>query len=143
MKIFSIAAAFSILFVSCKKGDNRQYSKWYVNNDSFYTNDIRVDKGNAVCQIQGNDFTNRYFLEFHLNYFPIGGSFPILCSQQNPYWACLTITYKGIGYVSPKNTNLQADDLNGKGSYVLQPAWFYNESNAQDSVLVRGTFNEP
>jgi len=143
MKQFLLIASLFIILYSCKKEDSKQYSKWFVNTDSFYTNDIRADRGKAIHILEGNDFKNRYYVEFHLNYYPQEGSYPIRCLGQNPDWVCITINYKGIGYIGPKNAYLQAALKNGKASYTLEPVWFYNESNVMDSVLVRGTFNEP
>jgi len=146
---------FIFLFESCKKEDKRQYSKWYVNTDSFSTNDVKLDIGKVVSHI----FTNSQYSGGTLPYgfsitfntgslnggIPTSGSFKLDCSQQNPQWTCMSILYKDIGYLSNENEleYLIASQENGKAYYILEPTWFYNESNPKDSVLVKGTFNEP
>ena len=145
MKQVLLIAALFVLFISCKKGDNRQYSKWYVNNDSFYTNDIRVDKGKARHDITTNDLHNGFQIVFNLGTFPATGSYKLDCSLQNPAWVCMGIIYRDTGYLarSEKNGTINATMKNGKASYSLAPTWFYNSYRNEDSIFVKGTFNEP
>lgn len=132
----------STLF-SCKKDEPKQFSTWYVNGQKFTTNDVRYDKGKARNEISSNNQTDRFDIYFNLGELPITGNFLINCSQQNPHWCCMAIIYQGKGYVEPKNAFIYASFYNGKARYTLDETWFYNELDNNDSILVKGTFNEP
>lgn len=139
ISLFAILAMLS----SCKKDEPKRYSEWYVNGERFYTNDVREDIGKVISSIEGNDFKNKFFLEFNNKPFPTSGQYEIDCSRANQGLTCLGFNYKGVGYSAPKNTYLQAGSIGGKASYTLNSTWFYNESNLQDSVLTKGIFNRP
>jgi len=143
MKHYLAVAILFVMLYSCKKEESRQYSKWYVNTDSFYTNDVRTDRGKGQHDIESNDPKNCFSLSFLLGFYPKEGAYPVGCKGPDPRWACLVIIYKGAAYLSPKNAYLQTGEINGKATYTLQPAWFYHEANITDSVLVKGAFNEP
>src|ERR1043165_7480533 len=59
------------LLISCKKGDNRSYSKWYVGTDSFSTNNVTVEIGKAITIMASHD--ERYRFGF---FFERGGGLP-------------------------------------------------------------------
>ncbi len=143
MKKTTLFLAALTLLLSCKKEEAKRYSEWYVNGERFYTNNVREDVGNAVSSFEGNDFQNRFALDFNLRSFPTSGQYEIDCSRSNQGLTCLAITYKGVGYLPPKNTYIKAGSIGGRGSYTLDSTWFYNESNSQDVVLIKGTFNRP
>jgi hypothetical protein len=133
------------LFSSCKKTLSPQYSNWTVNGASFSTNDIKVDEGKARHEIVTNNYHNGFQIIFNLGYFPTNGNFKLDCSLQDPNWVCFNILFRDTGYL-PKvnNSNLiNATINNSKGSYVLQPTWFYNSYRTNDSISVQGVFNIP
>ncbi len=143
-KISCLVFCLLFLWTSCTKNNKAVYSTWYVNSEKFSTNDVRADEGKAVHEIQGNDFNNRFFLTFNLDYFPENGSLPIRCGNtSNPESACLVITYHSIGYLGPHNAFLEASSSKGKVSYTLIPTWFYNEKDVNDSLSISGIFNQP
>ena len=137
---------FLLLFLSCcKKADNRQYSYWHVDNDSFETNDVRADIGKARCELTTNNYHEGFQFHFNLGNFPQIGNYTLGCSIQNPMWVCFGILHKDTGYLSnePVENSLIATQVNGKGCYALKPTWFYNSYRHSDSILVHGIFNEP
>jgi len=151
--LLAIVCALCLCNNACKKEDNRQYSTWYVNEERFSTNDVKTDMGKAVALIftnskySGGTAPNGFSITFNTGSlnggFPTSGSFKLDCSQQNPQWACMSILFKDKGYFPKTNEYLKATLENGKARYSLEPTWFYNELNYQDSILVKGTFNQP
>ena len=132
-----------ILLTACNKDNKKQYSTWYVNDEMFRTNDVKLTKGKAKHIFNSKDIDNKFDIEFNLGHFPSDDKYLINCSQKNPAWVCVTINYKHVSYDNPKTTYLQAGMHNKKFRYTLEPAWFYNVSDANDSILVKGEFNEP
>lgn len=137
--VFAIIASC----LSCKKNDKKQYSYWYINTDSFSTNDVRVEAGNARHEMITNNLHNGFQITFNLGAFPIAGSFKMDCSQMNPDWVCVNILYNDTGYLANPDSFAKAFSPNGKGQYIVPNTWFYNSYNSSDSILVHGTFNEP
>lgn len=141
-----IALVFLLIFTaSCKKSENLQYSNWSINNESFSTNDIKVDEGKVRHEIITNNYHIGFQIVFNLGYFPTSGNFKLDCSLQDPNWVCFNILYRDTGYLpKPINNNyILASINNSKGSYVLQPTWFYNSYRSNDSIKVQGVFNVP
>lgn len=153
--LLAIVCALCLCNNACKKEDNRQYSTWYVNEERFSTNDVKTDMGKAVALIftnskySGGTAPNGFSITFNTGSlnggFPTSGNLKLDCSQQNPQWACMTILYNELGYVAKEidSNRIYASSENNKASYILKPTWFYNASNAFDSILVKGTFNQP
>ena len=141
MKKIYIPLLSLLLFAACKK--KKQYSTWYVNDEKFRTNDVKLTKGKAKHIMAPHDINNRFVIEFYLGSFPSDDRYLINCSQQNPTWCCMVFIYNGIGYIKPKDSYLYASNNNKKFRYTLEPTWFYNESDPNDSILVKGEFNEP
>lgn len=153
--LLAVAGILILCNAACKKEDNRQYSSWYVNEEPFSTNDVKTDIGKAVAYLNtnskysGGTAPNGFSIIFNTGSlgggFPTSGQIKLDCSQQNPQWACMSILYNEVGYI-PKEIDsnyINASSANSKARYTLKSTWFYNASNALDSVLVRGTFNQP
>lgn len=127
---------------SCKKDRQKQYSTWYINGQKFTTNDVRVDAGKAIYIISSNNFTEGFSLTlFHK---VSSGTVNIDCDNNNPTFGCLAITHLDTGYIPKPPLQLAANLINRKSSYLLREAWFYNSYRPdEDSILVKGVFNEP
>jgi hypothetical protein len=132
-------------FTNCKKKDNRNYSYWQVNQHKFSTNDITVEEGKARHEINTTNHTNGFQIVFNLGYFPTDGKYKLDYTSSNPSCVGVDIIYNDTGYLPKPSSSmfLIASAKNNKGSYALQPVWFYNSYRIMDSVLVQGTFNEP
>ncbi len=141
MKKIYIPLLSLLLFAACKK--KKQYSTWYVNGEMFRTNDVSVAEGKARHVFYSGNIDNKFSIRFNLGHFPTDDKYLIKCAGQNPAWVCVTINYKHVSYDNPKTTYLQAGMHNKKFRYTIEPAWFYNVSDANDSILVKGEFNEP
>ena len=143
--LVAILIAALLFLVCCKKKDERQFSYWYVNSDSFLTNDIRVDAGMSRKEMLTNNFREGFQIIFNGPDFPVSGSYKLDCSTQNPLWTCFGILHNDTGYLANplQNNHVTAYSNNGKAQYVLVPTWFYNSYRTSDSILVHGTFNEP
>lgn len=147
--LFSVV--LTIAFCSCHKKekptpeDNRQYSYWTVNEDSFSTNQVYSTIGKAIAAITSDGFENGFDITFNFGYeLPKNGSFQIDCDSYSPDYICISIVYNGVGYHKTSvPAYLQASEANGKAQYTLQPTWFYNAQDPSDSVLISGIFNEP
>lgn len=147
--IFPVLSVICLCNTACKKEDNRQYSTWYVNEDTFTTNDVKTDIGKVVANIQTNNISNGFWLWFNTGSlrggFPTSGSFKLDCSQQNPQWVCMGIFFKDTGFLSNENNlkYIAASQKNGKAQYILDTTWFYNSYRPNDSIKVHGIFNQP
>lgn len=146
MKNLFIASCTLLLFffTCCKKSDNRQYSYWYVNKDSFSSNNISLDIGKAIAVLQCLDSKNNFTIGFHFPYLPTNGTFPILLgSSHNPDSVNVVFYCNDKYYIPFKDCNLLSSSNNGKSMFTLAPVWYKNYYNPNDSVLIHGTFNEP
>jgi hypothetical protein len=132
-------------FTNCKKKDNRNFSYWQVNQHKFSTNDITVEEGKARHEINTSNYTNGFQIVFNLGYFPMDGKLVLNDTSSNPSCVGIDIIYNDTGYLPKPSSSmfLIASAKNNKGSYALQPVWFYNSYRIMDSVLVQGVFNEP
>jgi len=149
---FSLILSFALglsVFVACKKEESRQYSYWVVNNDSFSTNEVNVTIGKAIALLTSNDKNNRFTISFDISMgesLPSTGQFPIRRGiLQHPDSAVVNFYYKSNFYVARKQnaSRLVASLPNGKVRYELTPDWFYNYYNLDDSIWIKGIFNEP
>lgn len=154
-KILLFPIMLTLTFYSCHKNekpspvpeDNRQYSHWVVNEDSFSTNEVIVDIGHVFTRIRSNSDPDNYFrMQFNLTYLPEYGSFHLTTHEtSDPANAEISFYYNGIFYViSPtENSSLEASLVNNKSQFKLDTTWFLNYYDNTDSVLIRGEFNEP
>lgn len=141
----TLLAAVSIICLcnACKKEDKRQYSYWYVNNDSFKSNNVKKDVGKAIAEINCTDEVNRFAIAFYLSFFPTSGNYPIAkSSSQNPDSVAVGFYYLNNFYIVHKEGILNVVS-NNKFKCELQPTWFVAYDNANDTVLIKGTFSEP
>jgi len=150
MKNRFIGALFIFLsFTTCKKGDHihSNYSYWRVNNDSFRTNNVSATASKVVMFFSSQgDFNNHFDIRFPYPYFPTSGLFKVKCCTITGYNVALfSFIYKGQLYGPSLFSNTYVTPVleNNKAKYVLLPTWFVNFYNANDSVLIQGTFSEP
>ena len=145
MKRTLILLILPIFFFACKKNENNnQYSRWRVNNDSFATNEVSVEQGKAVCIFNSNDLTTGFDFTFYTGGFPFGGPITLGCRIHSSSWTCFDIRYKGVLYMSNKESNYMTPKLvNEKVEYTLDLTWLFNVNNPNDSVLVSGIFCQP
>jgi hypothetical protein len=153
-KILLFPVMLTLTFYSCHKKekptptpDNRQYSYWTVNEDSFSTKEVIVDIGHVFTRIRSNSDADNYFrMQFKLTYLPEYGSFHLTTYEtSDPANAEISFYYNGIFYViSPtENSSLEASLVNNKSQFKLDTTWFLNYYDDTDSVSIRGEFNEP
>jgi hypothetical protein len=151
MKNLLFIIATLLLLQSCKDDvqpePEKQYSYWKVNGENFKSNNISIGIGKVRSGFSSQDLANRFGLTFYLPYLPTNEEWPIVSNnvQQNSNLAELGFWYQGqpYGISIHENNNLIASKVNNKASYYLEPTWFVNTGNVNDSVLIEGTFNEP
>ena len=151
-----------LVWTACKKKKTeeapapKQYSTWIINGtDTFTTNEVdssincNPDYSYCTADFGSNDLVNRFGFDFFLPYFPSSGAWPLgdstASNQQNSNYVYSGIRYNSQFYIETilgKDT-LYASSTNGKISYKLNPTWYKNYNNHDDSILVQGTFNLP
>ena len=148
--ILLITILYCLSLTTCKKKNNNQYSTWYVNSEKFSTNKVTVALGKEVARIGNdeNDYKNNFLIGFNLAYLPTAGSFPIVHRGGNLHSVStvgIGFYYHGLFYIISDNNDgvLVASAANNKARYTLAPTWFVNYDNSDDSVLIKGVFNEP
>ena len=155
MKKTAIISGFlaTLFFLSCHRDkkptpeDNRQYSYWTVNEDSFSTNHVETAIGKARVDLYSEGFVNRFSMTFNFGYeLPKNGSFPLAkVPTDDPNIVGIGFYYNTVHYIPSPSSNsvLSAASINNKARYTLPPTWFINYDNHSDSALISGTFNEP
>lgn len=144
MKKSILALLLLTMLFSCKKDGPKQYSTWYVNGQKSTTNDIRKDEGKAQHELTTNNISNGFSITFHTGSYPTSGVFPLNYTTSDPSTAELAIFYRDTGYLAKPTSYITASIRNGKASYNLIESWFYNSYRPdEDSILVKGVFNEP
>src|SRR5690606_14013128 len=89
------------IFCACKKEARKQYSYWYVNEESFKTNNVRIDRGKARTDIRSYGNQNQFRITFELGYLPLDGSFLIdSIGIQNPFYVWIDFFYNGNYYTA-------------------------------------------
>lgn len=152
-KLVTCIAYSSLIFaLACNKDKKKQYSTWVVNgNEPFTTNDVEysVNKSGphlaSLYNENGFSFSNNGAGTAY-NAFTEG--FHLLSSDtvsNNPEFLHAFFLYHYMSYRPMPNHNdsIEVSSVNSKVRYKLYPSWFVNSSNANDSILIEGTFNEP
>ena len=140
--------ALLYIFSGCKKTDNRQYSYWYINADSFASNEtvLAVDKAMVWLGI-GNNNRTAFTIVFNFGFqAPQSGDWSLSHTpEQHPDSVNIGFYYNGdVYHVAPSNRSaLHASLVNGKVRYELPPGSFFRYGNPNDTVLIHGTFNQP
>ncbi len=151
-KILSISliVIVSIICTACKKDKPRQYSYWKINGQEFSTNDTKY----SIAK-NGSDLTSygsNSFSFYNLGYGVPSTAFTVgqhLLSpdtiSNDPELLHAYFKYNDIIYspMPDHNDTIVVSMPNQKIRYTLYPSWFVNKNNANDSVLIEGTFNEP
>jgi hypothetical protein len=140
-----------LLLQSCKDDvqpePEKQYSTWKVNGETFTSNDITIGINQVRAGLSSHNSPNRFGIIFWVSYFPVNGEWPLAINRnlQNPDSVSMGIYYNNQPYgISVNDAHpLVASKVNNKASYYLEPTWFVNTGNPNDSVLIEGTFNEP
>ncbi|OJU74765.1 MAG: hypothetical protein BGO09_08420 [Bacteroidetes bacterium 47-18] len=133
-----------LILAACNKDNKKQYSTWYVNGEMFRTNDVGITEGKVKHIFNSKDIDNKFYIELRIDLFSIEGDYLFDCSYPHPMTCCMVINYKHVSYINVKSSSyLRGNIYNKKCRYTLNPTWFYNESDANDSILVKGEFNEP
>jgi hypothetical protein len=140
-----VCTIICLMFTACKK--EKQYSTWYVNSDSFSTNEAETSIGKAIAKFSSlnHDNKNYFRIGFNVGYLPTEGQYKIEYNSTTSIFSGISFYYNGVFFISSPNTEnyLYASSNSGKASYSLPATWFINYDNHEDSVLIKGTFNEP
>ena len=145
-RILILLPILPLLFFACKKNENNnQFSYWYVNNDSFRSNNMyrNISHNDAAygCSDNGNNFT----VTFHFPSFPKSGRYPLGLTSpaiQDPDSIVLCFYYKNVFYV-PVEGYVDVSSLENKTKCTLSPTKFVNYDNHYDTVRIHGSLNEP
>ncbi len=145
MKRLVITVLLMAIITSCKKRASKEYSHWYVNNDSFSSNNVGVTIGKTRADMWSSLTDNYFSLTFNVGFLPTSGLYKTDDRIQDPTFVSMDIKYNGTEYYPDTlfPIYLTADLKNGKASYTLPPTWFISFANSNDSISVRGTFNQP
>ncbi len=141
---------FLLVCGGCKKDTQKhnRYSTWTFDGQQFRSNDVQasVDGHYGDGSLVGKDGSHRFQLGFYVDGLPTTGSWPLKYGTRNNsdfaifYYYIDTNTY----VISPHSTNqLIAGEVDGKASYQMSPTWLHHRYDANDSVQIEGTFNEP
>lgn len=138
-----------MLATACNKKEKGQFSTWYVNNDSFTTNEVIMSVERNGCSLSSPNKEKGFSLYKGGSGFgnpPQLGTYILSADYEsgNPDLQHANFYYKGLFYRLLPD---QADTLiiakpAGKFRYTLKPGWFVNTVDSLDSVLIRGVFNE-
>lgn len=132
------------LLLGCKK--KPPYSYWTVNGDSFSSNDVDATIGKAVAIFGSNGISNSFSISYYGGYFPVNDTL-LINPGNGPDLSGIHISFyynTKFLIISPNTKSyLEASEQKNKAIYHLHPTWFVNYDNANDSVLISGTFNEP
>ena len=146
--ILAIVVFIAILHfsTSCKKPNATRFSRWYVNNDRFSTNNFDLAFGKTILIMASKDRINGFDISFDIDHFPPYGNYPITNAHtQNPNYARVAFYYHSQFYIVARDVTdiLICSSLNGVTTMTLPQTTFKNYNNANDTIIAHGVFVEP
>lgn len=150
-----VAGLFVMFFSACERDPGPKPepytpnpSSWTVNNHNFITYYGVVNHAASTTTLSGSaDYSDSssFLLSFHLPDLPQQGDYLLNCGSTDSTTVCLELRYLGFHYyaTTAQSVYIHADTLGGKAKLILDPVWFFNELNPDDSITVSGIFRQP